>query len=118
MRCELLSTNNQLLDSDEEEILTIGDILLLNEESLEVRDNPITSVQISPHYVEEEYLERNDIVYNIKSIKISWENSINACLHVFSDITSLTQLEKQKANNKAMHMMFSSVSHELRTPLN
>ena len=117
LRCELLSAQNNE-DSCEPEIHSISDILSLSESEIEMKTDHIVTSQVSPTYLEEDLQHRNDVVYNVKSIKIDWVDSMSAYLHVFSDITSLKQFEKQKATNKVMHIMFSSVSHELRTPLN
>ncbi|CAI2358825.1 unnamed protein product [Moneuplotes crassus] len=72
---------------------------------VEVADNAHASLQTS-------------FVYTLKSIPVNWDKCDRAYLHVVSDITSLKELEKQKATNQCMHIMFSSVSHEFRTPLN
>ncbi|CAI2387846.1 unnamed protein product [Moneuplotes crassus] len=72
---------------------------------VEVADNTHASLQTS-------------FVYTLKSIPVNWDKCDRAYLHVVSDITSLKELEKQKATNQCMHIMFSSVSHEFRTPLN
>ena len=42
----------------------------------------------------------------------------NAYLHVFVNISSIKRLEKVRATNKCLHIMFASISHEFRTPLN
>ena len=39
-------------------------------------------------------------------------------MHIFSDITSLSELEENKAINRCMGAIFSSISHELRSPIN
>ena len=54
----------------------------------------------------------------IKTIKVSWEEFDTAYMHVFVNSTSVKKLEKEKAMNKCLHIMFSSVSHEFRTPIN
>ena len=39
-------------------------------------------------------------------------------MHVFINTSSVKKLEKEKATNKCLRIMFSSISHEFRTPLN
>ena len=56
--------------------------------------------------------------FNIKSIKVNWENNKESFMHVFINITEVKKLEEERANREYQHMMFSSLSHELRTPLN
>lgn len=57
-------------------------------------------------------------LYQMKTIKVFWEENENAFMHVFINLTSMKKLEKEKATNKCLHIMFSSVSHEFRTPIN
>ena len=56
--------------------------------------------------------------YNAKTIKVKWESYQQSFIHVFVSTTYVKNYEKEKATNKALHLMFSSVSHEFRTPLN
>ena len=56
--------------------------------------------------------------FDVKTIKISWDNSDNAFMHIFVNTTLTKKLEKEKATNKWLNIMFSSVSHEFRTPIN
>jgi len=56
--------------------------------------------------------------FDVKTIKISWDNSENAFMHIFVNTTLTKTLEKEKATNKCLNIMFSSVSHEFRTPIN
>ena len=61
----------------------------------------------------------NDSKYfTMKTIKVYWEESTDAYMHVFINTTNIKRLEKEKATNKCLHIMFSSISHEYRTPLN
>ncbi|CAI2382787.1 unnamed protein product [Moneuplotes crassus] len=56
--------------------------------------------------------------FTVKTIMVEWEEDKQACMHVFTDMTHVKNLEHEKAINKCLHLMFSSVSHEFRTPLN
>lgn len=58
------------------------------------------------------------LYYNVKTIKVVWDNNQNSYLHVFIDTSQIKKLEEEKANNKCQQLMFASISHELRTPLN
>ncbi|CAI2387204.1 unnamed protein product [Moneuplotes crassus] len=56
--------------------------------------------------------------FTVKTIMVEWEEDKQACMHVFTDMTHVKNLEHEKAINKCLHLIFSSVSHEFRTPLN
>ena len=56
--------------------------------------------------------------FTVKTINVEWESSKNSLMHVFINITNIKKLEKEKAVNKCLHIMFASISHEFRTPLN
>ena len=56
--------------------------------------------------------------FNAKTVKVKWESCQQSFIHVFVSTTYVKNYEKEKATNKALHLMFSSVSHEFRTPLN
>ena len=59
-----------------------------------------------------------EIIFNVKSIKVSWDNIDESFMHVFINTTQVKKLELERANRRYQHMMFASLSHELRTPLN
>ena len=54
----------------------------------------------------------------VKTIKVIWEQSCEAFMHVFINSTYIKKLEKEKATNNWLRLMFSSISHEFRTPIN
>ena len=56
--------------------------------------------------------------FTLKTINVEWEASECAFMHVFINISNIKRLEKEKATNKWLHIMFASISHEFRTPLN
>jgi signal transduction histidine kinase len=56
--------------------------------------------------------------YTIRTIEVNWIDSSKTYMHVFINTTNIHRLEKAKATNKCMQIMFSSISHELRTPIN
>lgn len=62
--------------------------------------------------------EFDRINYNVKTMKVTWDNQIDACMSIFIDTTSIKKLEEEKAKNSCQKFMFASISHELRTPLN
>jgi signal transduction histidine kinase len=57
-------------------------------------------------------------VYQHKAILVNWEGRTKACLHVFSDVSSIQELEEDRAISKYTKIMLASVSHEFRTPVN
>ena len=56
--------------------------------------------------------------FTLKTIRVNWEESKKAFLHVFVNSTYVKRLEQEKAANRCLHIMFSSISHEFRTPIN
>ena len=57
-------------------------------------------------------------IFNVKTIKVWWENNPTSYMHVFINTTEVRKLEEMKAKNKCQKLMFASASHEFRTPLN
>ena len=53
-----------------------------------------------------------------RQLKSSGSLANNSFLHVFVNVSSIKRLEKERATNKCLHIMFASISHEFRTPLN
>ena len=51
-------------------------------------------------------------------LRLSGSLANNSFLHVFVNVSSIKRLEKERATNKCLHIMFASISHEFRTPLN
>ena len=62
--------------------------------------------------------EQQKVYYNLKTMSVKWENNANSFIHVFDNITSIKQVEMEKARNQCLQLMFSSISHEFRTPIN
>ena len=56
--------------------------------------------------------------FNIKSLKVKWENNQISFMHVLVNTTEIKKLEEVKANTRCQQLMFTSVSHEFRTPIN
>lgn len=115
------SDTNMLSTENVEEFNSISDLLEYHEGSLNLFEENVSNIEI---------LEENsspisgfstqdmNTVYTLKSLKVKWQNEADSVLHVFINTSHIKKLEKEKANNKALHLMFSSVSHEFRTPLN
>ena len=61
---------------------------------------------------------RDEAYFNVKSIRVSWDNNKESFMHVFVNTTEVKKLENEKAKRQYQHMMFANLSHELRTPLN
>ena len=53
-----------------------------------------------------------------RRLRLSGSLANNSFLHVFVNVSSIKRLEKERATNKCLHIMFASISHEFRTPLN
>ena len=62
--------------------------------------------------------KKEEIFFNVKSVKVTWKNNEDSFMHVFINTTQVKKLEEERANREYQHMMFASLSHELRTPLN
>ena len=62
--------------------------------------------------------EEESKYFMLKTLKVNWENSKDAFMHVFINTTHFKKLEKAKATNECLRVMFSSISHEFRTPIN
>ena len=73
---------------------------------------------IESNHFENDYSFEGCKYFTVKTIKVEWESHKNAFMHVFINISNVKKLEKEKASNKWLHIMFSSISHEFRTPLN
>jgi len=98
-----------------------SEVLELREANI-VDDKEVEDMQIQQVYHtmdSDKSVNHNEIrYYSIKTIKVNWLELENSYMHVFIDNTNIKKLEKEKATNKWLHIMFSSISHEFRTPLN
>ncbi|CAI2386117.1 unnamed protein product [Moneuplotes crassus] len=98
--------------------IKIGKLLNQVQQQIDKKQAPVTK-QILIEAADNEHVNlQSNFVYTLKSIPVNWDKCSKAYLHVVSDITLLKELERQKATNQCMKIMFSSVSHEFRTPLN
>jgi signal transduction histidine kinase len=114
---------NENEDSDEHHEKINLNSLLRKDESKINKKNFIfqakESEKIKIDYSPSQHMKtREPRFYTLKSIKVNWVDSTSAFMHVFVNTTDIQRLEKAKATNKCMHVMFSGISHELRTPLN
>ena len=55
--------------------------------------------------------------YSVNFTRIKWEDK-PSYLFVLKDISSISNIENQKAEQKYKNLMLSSLSHSIRTPLN
>jgi len=85
---------------------------------VEQRSNGVECQLRMLHQNDDETSALDSHYFTMKTIKVTWEDQENAFMHVFVSTTDIKKLEKEKATNKCLHIMFSSVSHEFRTPLN
>lgn len=109
-------------DSAEEYVTTLQ--AFLDAQELKVWDkNTVVngSIQLKSYQGEEfytnnfgsEYSEKTSFeTFDIKTLKVTWEGSINSYLHVFVDTTNIRKLEEAKNSIKCQKIMFSSLSHE------
>ena len=106
---DFLNQQETKLENNKISIKSIEQLVELRNNLCDVEDNEEKtdeSIVKSPYY------------FNIKTIKVIWENNQESYLHVFIDTSQIKKLEEERANNKCQQLMFASVSHELRTPLN
>ncbi|CAI2383824.1 unnamed protein product [Moneuplotes crassus] len=120
LRCRE-SSDDQIKIEDSESYkraIKIGELLDQIQHQIDKTQTPVTK-QVLIEAADNGHANlQSNFVYTLKSIPVNWDKCNKAYLHVVSDITSLKELEKQKATNQCMQIMFSSVSHEFRTPLN
>ena len=100
-----------------EDFLSSQEDLFIHNPNIKNTIEQMIEIKIWVQQINEENKNSNDefkVVssYNVKSIRVVWENNKHSFMHVFVDITSVQNLEKVKATNKWQQLMFSSVSHE------
>ena len=117
------------LDSDPYHLISLDEFLDSQERKCEL-ENPLYVDQMilvkkSIESIWEEFARnqnvqevKEEILFNVKSIKVNWEGKEDSFMHVFINTTQVKKLEEERANREYQHMMFASLSHELRTPLN
>ena len=109
--------------SEDDSIITLEDFLNQQEDHLIIKENlksvseQIIEIRNKVQQIDDdskhEYNELKTVTsYNVKTIRVVWENNKHSFMHVFVDMTSVQNLEKVKATNKWQQLMFSSVSHE------
>lgn len=95
---------------------TLTEFIKCHERALEISNNSqLTHIKTS-HKLSEK--EESVKYYQVKSLKVKWNDIEDSYLHMFIDTTTIKEYEKEKTANKCLHAMFSSVSHEYRTPIN
>ena len=67
---------------------------------------------------DDETFEESSNYFNVKSIKVMWENNKESFMHAFINTTQIRKLEEERAKSKWHHLILASVSHEFRTPIN
>ena len=67
---------------------------------------------------DDETFEESSNYFNVKSIRVLWENNKESFMHAFINTTQIRKLEEERAKSKWHHLMLASVSHEFRTPIN
>lgn len=104
LRCSVFNSQNRkfsdLQTSYDNFSMKIGEILTQIESEIDHTSESL-SRQIKVASLENQDLGLpKDRVYTLKAVPVTWEDCSHAYLHVISDITSLKELEKEKATNK------------------
>ena len=68
--------------------------------------------------ITDEYEASKYQFYNVKTVRVKWNDNENSFVHVFINTIAIKQFETEKIRNEVLQMMFSSISHEFRTPIN
>ena len=118
---EVLAKSNITIENNQtslEDFLSLQEDLLIHNHNINNVSEQIIEIRNRVQHIDEEnktiYHDFKVVSsYNVKSIRVVWENSKHSFMHVFVDMTSVQNLEKVKATNKWQQLMFSSVSHEL-----
>ena len=122
--------NFNLTSTSQSEVsLKLGEFLKFQEEKL-VEQEEIKSIdemievrreQHSLESTEETFSNDailNPLYFNVKSIRVNWDQNKDSFMHSFIDTSQVIRLEEERATNKCQQTMFASVSHEFRTPIN
>ena len=129
LKIKVVDSHNLSLDNDSHRSIYLNDLLSKQEkiigfegedwieQMIKVRKT-VDQIQDNFRRNFESEDEKEDMYFNVKSIKVSWDNNIESFMHVFVNTTEVKKLEQERANRQYQHMMFASLSHELRTPLN
>jgi K+-sensing histidine kinase KdpD len=94
----------------------VGDEVI-EQKKLTVKYQQNEAARSQPHPSRENFDEKWDQVFTVRSIKVDW-NGKTSYMHVFFVNNDILRLEEANNNIKLQKIMFASVSHEFRTPLN
>ena len=127
VRIEIVNSEN--INNNEENAISLDEFLYQQEHKFEFDHSDFVENMVKVkeiiNKVREEFvrnIENNkeiiETFFNVKTIKVNWENNEESFMHVFVNTTQVKKLEEERLNREYQHMMFASLSHELRTPLN
>mmetsp|Transcript_8889 Transcript_8889/g.7871 ORF Transcript_8889/g.7871 Transcript_8889/m.7871 type:complete len:372 (-) Transcript_8889:149-1264(-) len=84
------------------------------------REAKIAVIYDDPNFVDQYELVKREFI--IKTRQVSQNDDLRVItplfLHIFIDMTQITQLEEAKAQSNYQKQMLANVSHEFRTPIN
>ena len=120
---------NNHLESESTQTISLEEFLSQQENKIEIENaeniEQIIKTKQSIDILHEELESEIDndekdeeVYFNVKSIKVSWDGNNESFMHVFTNTTQVKKLEEERANRHHQQFMFASLSHELRTPLN
>lgn len=123
-------TDEPNLHSSQETMMSLQQLLAIQENKLQNQKlceqnnvrisykEPQTNIDGDIDTIENHDEETQYKIFNIKSLKVTWEGNNNSYMHVFVDTTDIRRLEQAHNNIRCQKIMFASASHEFRTPLN
>ena len=113
---EVTLINDDQINDDKGISFSVSSLFSQEANRADIEDNEvINNVMIKQHGV----INADDAqCFTVKTMKVNWEHSNNAYMHVFINTTHIKKLANAKATNEWLRVMFSSISHEFRTPIN
>ena len=129
VKIKLVDSNNASQDTEAHNLMRLERFLGRQEQCIIDEDadwaEQMIKVKHSIDHLQNEFVRniesdeyRDEAYFNVKSIRVSWDNNKESFMHVFVNTTEVKKLENEKAKRQYQHMMFANLSHELRTPLN
>ena len=117
---ENLTTKVVVIDEEYADIaqmntLTVSEFLVKEVNRIDEENEVISNIMIKKDDI---LIMDEDKWFIVKTMRIRWEQSNESYMHVFINTSYIKKLEKEKATNEWLRVMFSSISHEFRTPIN
>ena len=129
VKLKVIDSDSFHSDREHENLIDLDEFLSQQENSILFEDSAwaeqMIKVKQTLDQLQDDFVNNADhdqpweeTFFNVKSIKVWWDNNKESFMHVFVNTTQVKKLEQEKANRQYQHIMFASLSHELRTPLN